>query len=494
MGGSTSHGTNRWTPRVDNPDLNALGTSGLYAVQNVAELSVLDTAPFENGAGVAMRSVLDIWLWNQDSVLAPDGITVVAAVGGGNWVRQMTTAAEWLARATWFIDGAAGDDENDGALAGTALATFEELWRRTGGTPAANAVVTVVGAAYSGSIHTNNRSQTVPAFTSSFTIIGQQTVLYSGSITALQAWSPPPAVAAKQLITDAALPVSWTASGLVGKRLVLTSGANSGAWAYVLADIGGGSKQAFVGVFWNPSTFSVVSPALNDTFDVVDVTEVAGVLRVAGPADVTVQDLRFNSPDDWDVAVFGGGLLYAIGMECVGVAPAYCSDSNFTAQGCYFQLQFGYQVDSTPGGSINFWGCSTNGIQLSSHGGRVAINDSCVVYNVAQSGLFNDDRGFVRVESGAWLGIFDCTSTYIAVTQEGAHTALAGYVWGTGNACTYFWLVTGGSIVSCDAATRLTALGGVAATNDVLVAAVAAAYAGIPATDAANLAGIVLTL
>jgi hypothetical protein len=68
------------------------------------------------------------------------------------------------------------------------------------------------------------------------TFVGQRTLLYAGSVTGYQAYVY--ATNTDGRLTDAAIPASWTASGLVGQLLVMTGGAHIGHTAFVAVDLG----------------------------------------------------------------------------------------------------------------------------------------------------------------------------------------------------------------------------------------------------------------
>jgi hypothetical protein len=102
----------------------------------LTNIAALATQPGEDGDIVFVNSVRSPWEYFASAAQFPvDGITVVATVNGGNtrWVRQNWADAVWrLKRDIWYIDPAAGSDENDGLTAGTAIKTGAELYRRWG--------------------------------------------------------------------------------------------------------------------------------------------------------------------------------------------------------------------------------------------------------------------------------------------------------------------------------------------------------------------------
>jgi len=98
------------------------------SVADLAELAAL--ANMGNGSARYVRTLRATFILDTASVLAADGITVVAALGGGNWIRQAQNDPYWALQATWYINATTGDDENTGLTTGTALATLSEFGRR----------------------------------------------------------------------------------------------------------------------------------------------------------------------------------------------------------------------------------------------------------------------------------------------------------------------------------------------------------------------------
>src|SRR5215204_1032716 len=110
------------------------------------------------------------------------------------------------------------------------------------------------------------------AFVGLVSIRGTRTLIDSGEITALQVFDS--TAKEDQRITDSTLPTSWTASDFVGKLIVLTTGANMGAYAWVNSDLG--SKEATVSPFYDETNDAHVTPDVGDEYSVYDVTKIIG--------------------------------------------------------------------------------------------------------------------------------------------------------------------------------------------------------------------------
>src|SRR5262249_44147543 len=67
---------------------------------------------------------------DKTSTAAPDGITIVPALNGGNWLRVEEFNKKWSLQINWFVNSLAGNDENNGSSPQTAVKTAAEVCRR----------------------------------------------------------------------------------------------------------------------------------------------------------------------------------------------------------------------------------------------------------------------------------------------------------------------------------------------------------------------------
>lgn len=99
-------------------------------VSEVADLTALALVA-GSAPGVAwVQSLKCLWRREAASTATADGITVIAALGGGRWERLIgTTALDWVYQSAWYVDQAAGNDEADGSV-GAPLQSVAEVNRR----------------------------------------------------------------------------------------------------------------------------------------------------------------------------------------------------------------------------------------------------------------------------------------------------------------------------------------------------------------------------
>ena len=116
------------------------GTGGAPAAilePNIAALGALPAAALQDGTQATVQSNGSLWVLLKPSALTPDGITIINANGGGQWIRSLTLiAAQAQAQLVWNVDkqnvSGTASDENTGLTSGTALRTVAEIMRRLG--------------------------------------------------------------------------------------------------------------------------------------------------------------------------------------------------------------------------------------------------------------------------------------------------------------------------------------------------------------------------
>lgn len=251
-----------------------------------------------------------------------DRQSLLKSENGGAY-RPIGAESEQLLSATdVYVDPATGDDANSGLSPATALATIDEYVERIGtGVVAAQQTLHILSDVVLGPVGAFFRG------TYEFQLIvqGSRTVVRSGTITGVQAWNGTTFTDGQ--ITDAVV-ATWVPN--VGQMLVLTSGANAGAVAWVAADVGGGSDTCRHSQFFDLVTFSAVNPAIGDDYDVVTLTSITGNTVAATTGYTAWQDIAFVD------AGFFGALRLVSGQNSL--------------QGCLIDSNFGESVEA---------GCST---------------------------------------------------------------------------------------------------------------------------------------
>jgi len=341
----------------------------------------------------------------------------------------LTSARE---QSTWYINAATGNDDADGSTVGTALATQAEWARRVGEKPLVPMSITFL--TDTSEAMTWNVSN---AFTELVTVYGGLSApLFSGTIASAQNYTPASGLDGR--FTDASIPVSWTASGLVGKRYLLTSGAHSGKASWITSDLG--SKTARIAFTADRSgDFVSGSIANGDTYSIHNLIKLTGnqtfILKGHG-SGIHFRDLeigveggpshqhRANEGEPW----FLGCKLH--GFDAKNVARIYPYGSwianlsrtriyemaEIIAYACHFPQ--GVTVHQT--GQLYAERCTSHGpIVLEKPGGRLQVISS--------------------------LGIFD---TPTAVTMGSMTMAnLIGRLWGTGVTTTGIQMGSGARVV-----------------------------------------------
>lgn len=348
-----------------------------------------------------------------------------------------------LSQAAWYINATTGDDDNDGLTSATALKTMGEYSRRTGDK--------VTGAL--GGVFIYLETDIVEDVTlrghylQALFLQGTRTVVGTGSVTAKQDWDGPTSVDGQ--ITDAALPVSWTASGFVGQMIVLTSGANAGAVAWIAKDLG--AKTARHSPFTRCYQ-DTVHPDIGNTYEIVQLTKITGQTTVAVAGIGTLAyDVEFvptvglGTPN---FHVVNGGLTLS---SCKVSGPGY-------------SLVEGGQILSAYGSALihpdNCYAFSGSKLELHqtlvgnkllcSRSGVVKVHDCIAQYGFGATSIGIGPYGnYGGVQVYGFFAVYDqpgATSFTIRL-DEFATLLLKGKVFGTGNAGFGLWVGAGSKAI-----------------------------------------------
>lgn len=465
-------------------------TLPMQAVSGTAALSALSIASIDDGTVVSMRSVRDLWYLDKTSALAADGITVITTAGTGRWIRMIQSHLSWRKQTAWFIDQGAGDDENDGSTAGTALASHDEFQRRVADEdqPIDVDMVVTFTSNYTGDIeNTVSVSQITPY--GSITYAGQRTVLFSGSVTAVTPWVTGTTAGT---MDDSALATSWTASGGIGKLCVLTSGAASGSASWLTLEPV--AKTARYSGFFNEFTFAVSDPAVTDNYDVVDLTQITGKITQVGDGFTIFKNLAFRSPGGFDtqIQIYGGYVAFTY-------CDVECNSTNYSGGGTFGHALLCSKLNASSG-RLRFFNCDVSmyanwflsNAPFASSGARINIPARNVAQQAAGGPVVDKalsavaDGRVTVVLGGEWcvLDLVSATGRILRCEQFGrAEVDAASVVWGLGNTVNHAVEVkSGGTLIFATPATTRFQVAG-ATISDVLVGSVQSTFAALPAND-----------
>jgi hypothetical protein len=269
-------------------------------------------------------------------------------------------------------------------------------------------------------------------------------------VTAKQAENP--AANVDLQITDGALPVGWTASGLVDKMYVLTSGPNAGACGWVVKDVG--AKAARVTAAYNEGAGTYVEPAVGETFDVVDLGLVEGKLNgvEGGNVRVVVRDLRFISSGSV-VKTEGGNWQFFycdVDGQDINLSGSSQQSSSTSATAVYASRMLASQGMQIERATVTLYATMlASGLVMRSHGTLVLMGAS-TVFQYKGVGLGSiQANGGSRITVDVPLAVFDLVNASdraLLVTLNGI-AALRDFVYGYGNTFNYAFEVGSGSSI-----------------------------------------------
>lgn len=283
-----------------------MGQVTISSVSSLANLALLDGG-LADGSFRYVLSLKAPFVLDRVSTAAPDGITVIAAIGGGNWIRFPPAPEAWGLQATWFIDPVSGSDENTGISSGTAIKTWAEWRRRVGPDILTPTTVTILSSL---PLSDPFQAELLTHIYGPLTILGVPVLLHAGSITnrTLRA----AASNAPNDITDGTL-ANWVP--YVGKLIEFTMADASKTYAWILKDTGGGTHKARITVPMTAALWTATEATLvgNEAYRILDL-----------PIVHADSGFRVNGPQV-DGSVHGTSLLHVKWLE---FADDYATDDN----------------------------------------------------------------------------------------------------------------------------------------------------------------------
>lgn len=369
--------------------------SSVAPVANVAALAALDDTNLYDGQTVFVQTFKQRFTLERTSTLTPDDVSVVDTFSGdGVWVRNLQAVEDWVEQTDWYLDYSAGNDEN----AGTSLApikTIAEWYRRTRGLFAS--VITtlhLVGTTWPAADPFLGYPLTAIKSGIVFMLVGTRTVSRSGTFTSAGA-VPVPAANTASTATDNTV-ANWDTD--IGKLIVVTSGATSGSFAWVLKDLTAGVARVTRWATKPSSTYVTVSaaPANGTTYDVVSMTTIQiNRPTISRGAYFWVEDVALTNALETNYYnnVFVK-TLFANGVSAMG--------SSGQAFACLFKTTNPYfEAYGTMYTSL----CGSNGVTITVGAGTRLVLD----WWTQQGGSLRVGGPISFVEAGGFIGFYsDC--------------------------------------------------------------------------------------
>lgn len=399
------------------------------SVSTMAALSSIDTTNLTVGNAALTKPQNSLWYYYPSSTLTANGITVVDALGGGSWVRDIQRGCPgWNLNAEVWIDSGSGDDNNDGLTDVSAIATIEEFLYRMGNQVVDGNTVGTMIVWLTGSFD-NNYDIHVDVVNDGALIISGTKQYYnwvliaSQTISAVTPWNGATQTSGRYTLNGTP---NITAQGWVGAILRINSGPHLGYWSPISKDEGSG---VFRGIFVDYQTFNVVEPSVNDTFELFAPIKIGGnvTVRNNGSGYIYFQYCNIGVVGaNHSVRILAGGvsMVACILHGCDAYNPVW----DISMVGCYCIEHRAYGASSALGTVYD----SVGGTALSARGGgNIHVFDTTLVQNYPISiGTFLEGpatlctTGILAVEDYAAIGANEG-----CVLSPGSHATLANYMW-----------------------------------------------------------------
>ncbi len=303
------------------------GGGGMQSVPNLAALRALATGPLPLGTPVFVETLRDYYVLSIDpGSLDYDDFLVIETPSGYVWLRQEVASPTWAAQQDWYIDSTEnGNDENDGS-AEHPVSGWPEIQRRIGRLQSPmEAIVVHVAAADAGGrawivdVHPKNMIYFRGDFVAQ-AANGVITAIQTGDFLTNKDWR----------FTNQAGEISAPESQFAFR---VTAGANTGAFAHVSRNLGGGTIRTAPWGILSEDGFSLdsASPSNLDPIQLVRMTPFAQRLLVMG-GTVVCQLLEmasnpYRSPTA--TLILHGCTLIEEGGSC---APTEADNCQWTSQ------------------------------------------------------------------------------------------------------------------------------------------------------------------
>lgn len=367
------------------------------AFATLADLSSLDVSLIEVGS-VAWVENRGPWVY-RDITATPDGQTIAVANGPGVWCRGAAVVPATNVVDTWYVDTAAGSDDNDGKTPATPLKTVQEYLLRLGRQPIAqNTVVNIAGDVAAPLSIRVAIEQGVALF-----FQGTRSVVQSYTLSGVTPWAPSTSTSGAYTLSGAPNLAPYAGAAFV--RL----SANHQVTSPVVVNLGGG---AFRGVFCDTNTFGQVEPTLGASVDLYTLNKIPFDVEIAvdGYGYVGLVDLDVGTPGaNHSVRLISGGAYFATSI--VHGLDIYEAGFDAEVVGAYtldFRSYGSSQTFASVHGSAGGAACAARG------GGVVQIQSLSFVQG---GGIVagHDSEGPGDVKVNAPLGILDCPQAFFSI-------------------------------------------------------------------------------
>jgi hypothetical protein len=446
--------------------VNAGGTIPSFA--NVAALAAFPSASQPFGQLAFVQTVQAYWTYTPGATETPDGITIINALGGGQWIRLIEPSLFWQEQVRWDVDPVTGNDENNGISPATPLKTAAEYTRRTG-TGDNRVVFGQVDVFIHNSLPATDQLLFAAHFQSQSSVLnfhGVPAVAHSGTLSGFDQYNQVAGTATQ--IHDAA---ALDFTPFVGQQVLITSGAAAGSRGNILKAVSAGIArldwltQPTAGNIVNP-TF--IAPSPGDTYEIL-------TLPVA--PNFAQDTTGFSSDNALNVAqAFVELLDFGDAVPPDGIASStlpisiyYCRFPGVTeAEGSsYFGCLFtggGFSPLITSALTV----CGVlNSFILSGSGNGVL----CYGVVLQNSNIAIQENGFVEAHTlDLGIGIFDSDSVITTGEPETGYFFIEGILWGSNNTTFIFSLTAGSQVILSNSfATTLAVTGGGGGYHDVII-------------------------
>lgn len=334
---------------------------GFVSFPDAATLAAFASAPELEGTLAFVETFKSYYSLDKLSTTVPNGVTVVSATGGGNWLRTEYGSPVWLVVQDWFIDAVTGNDENNGQaqVSGPGfvgpLRTHAELERRWGeagsllnppfsvSQPTLRVCTVNILTSLPATDPINVEVQLMPNTVLLYTGGLGRATLYSGSLTAVTALNAP----ANQMwqVTDAAIGGGWTTN--LGRRCRITqAGPRQNAIFWIGRDLGAqqarisnpGRPGWLVGGSFSSFQYNSVTPVVGDTFVIESLPSISP---------------GFISPRQNANSSFGEGILLFGELDFRSNATIAYTNQVYTVVNFFASSFFGLTINGVPSVVMN---------------------------------------------------------------------------------------------------------------------------------------------